>query len=166
MRLLGKRGIVGQRSPTTPRRKSADSSAKSSARRVAGILLFRGPMKASIRLAMSVSLALTALALAGCNDSGVVAAPVATETPVPTATPPNPEAPVAIIDNNSPIYDTLDTAEFDGWLSYDVDGYIANYAWTIGTKPAGSTAAMLPDSIDGSTAQLYIDMPGDYSISL
>ena len=115
---------------------------------------------------MSVSLALTALALAGCNSSSVVGAPVATETPVPTATPANPQAPVAIIDNNSPIYDTLDTAEFDGWLSYDPDGYIVTYDWNVTAKPAGSTATMLPDTFGGQTSQLYIDMPGDYTISL
>lgn len=111
------------------------------------------------------ALAVVAFA-SGCgNDGSVVGA--AQESPTPTATPPsNPEAPVAVIDSGSPIYSTLDTATFDGFFSYDPDGYIVSYAWEIAAAPAGSTAAITPDGFDGSTSTLFLDLPGNYSVKL
>ena len=118
-------------------------------------------------LAMSLALALVGGSLSACNDSGVVGAPVAeSPTPTPTATPGAPQAPIAIIESGSPIYSTLDDATFDGYFSYDPDGYVVSYAWQVVTAPAGSTSAMVPDAFDGSTSSLYLDLPGTYTIKL
>ena len=118
-------------------------------------------------VAMSLALALVGGSFSACNDSGVVGAPVAeSPTPTPTATPGAPQAPIAIIESGSPIYSTLDDATFDGYFSYDPDGYVVSYAWQVVTAPAGSTSAMVPDAFDGSTSSLYLDLPGTYTIKL
>lgn len=119
-------------------------------------------MKRAALLTIVVSAIALGTVTAGCNDSGVVAAPV---QPSPTDTPAQPQAPVAVIDSASPVYSTMDTASFDGWLSYDPDGYIVNYQWELLAKPASSTATLTP-SIDGTTSSLFIDIAGDYSIKL
>jgi len=119
-------------------------------------------MKRAALISVVVSALALAFATAGCNDSGVVAAPA---QPSPTDTPAQPEAPIAVIDSASPVYSTMDTASFDGWLSYDPDGYIVSYQWDLVTKPASSTATLTP-SVDGTTSTMFIDIAGDYSIKL
>src|SRR5438105_11575939 len=104
-------------------------------------------MNASSKLSLAALLLSTSLV--ACNNSNVVGVPV---QPSPTDTP---SAPIAIIDSGSPIYSTFDTATFDGSGSYDLDGYVVSYDFSLVAAPPGSTAVLVPNSYgDGTTLYL------------
>ncbi len=111
-----------------------------------------------------VALIITALSLAACNDGGLVADPVESPTPEPTATPAQNEPPIADI-SGSPMYAPNETAHFDGWFSWDPDGWIVGYQWSLVSAPTGSVSNLTPSG-DGSAANLFIDLAGDYTVQL
>src|SRR5438067_335679 len=73
-------------------------------------------------------------------------------------------APVAVI-SGATLYAPLDTATFDGSGSYDTQGTIVGYAWSITSRPSGSNAAPAPVG-DGSSCTFFVDFAGDYKIKL
>ena len=58
----------------------------------------------------------------------------------------------------------LETLIVDGTGSYDIESSISEYRWSVSTRPAGSTAALV-DAGDGS-ARLFLDLAGDYEVCL
>jgi len=59
----------------------------------------------------------------------------------------------------------LSTVEFDASSSYDPDGSIQRYEWSITRKPLGSNARLGPSSAVASP-DLFLDMVGEYVIEL
>lgn len=106
---------------------------------------------------------LLSIVLAGCNDGDLVSP--AEPTPEPTEPPPPNEAPIADIDA-SPLYSTNETAHFDGYWSYDPDGYIVSYDWSIVSAPAGSSSVLVASGTDGSAVNWFVDFAGDYTLQL
>lgn len=72
--------------------------------------------------------------------------------------------PVAVIDcpgDSAP----METLSFDGSGSYDPAGDTSlTYAWTLSRQPDGSETAL--DSDGAATTSLYLDVAGDYTVSL
>lgn len=107
--------------------------------------------------------------LAGCGSGGSgggLASGVASDTtsyPVPTPTSEVNSFPVA----NAGLDQTVhvgETASLDGSGSYDLDGDLLSFRWTIQSKPDGSVAAL----IDAETPfpSITLDKEGDYVIQL
>lgn len=103
--------------------------------------------------AHAVALFALAALTAACNDTSL--APVLVGQ----------EPPTAVINSSTAAYSPLDTAVFDGSASHDPDGTIVSHAWAMTARPAGSnsTIQMLNN---GTTAELFVDFAGDYTIEL
>ena len=74
-------------------------------------------------------------------------------------------APVAVI-SGATAYVPLDTATFDGSGSYDTQGTIVSYAWSITARPSGSTAQPVAAGANGQSCTFFVDFAGDYKIRL
>nr|WP_229262377.1 Ig-like domain-containing protein [Duganella guangzhouensis] len=73
-------------------------------------------------------------------------------------------APVAVVDKSALTVLSGGSTTLSGALSYDEDGDALTYNWTLDSKPAGSTAALLqPASSDISFTP---DLPGNYTLLL
>ncbi len=78
-------------------------------------------------------------------------------------------------DNAAPVADAGQTTELspctppdfhlDGWGSYDPDGDSLSYAWTVLSKPGGSTGDFADDP-NQAAPYFHWDVPGDYTFQL
>ena len=93
-----------------------------------------------------------ALSGAACNDGALVALPN--------------DAPVARLSSPATEYSPLDTATFDASDSYDPDGDVLHYQWTMLERPAGSNASIIPVEQSGSQVEFFVDFAGDYEIQV
>lgn len=91
-----------------------------------------------------------ALSAAACNDSSLVVLPN--------------DAPVARLESATNEYAPLDVAIFDATHSYDPDGDVLSYQWTMLERPAGSNASIGEIEQDGSRVEFFVDFAGDYKI--
>ena len=59
---------------------------------------------------------------------------------------------------------TGETADLDGSVSFDPDDDPLSFFWRLDTAPSGSTSSISGE--ENALASLYLDVPGDYEISL
>lgn len=98
-----------------------------------------------------VPLAAAALFATACNEATLA---------------PKPEPPVAVITGGES-YAPLDTARFDGSGSYAQEGAtIVAWDWSIAARPSGSTSTIVPAPADPARSDFWIDLSGDYVVSL
>lgn len=93
-----------------------------------------------------------ALAGAACNDGSLVALPN--------------DAPLARLSSPATEYSPLDLARFDASDSYDPDGDVLAFEWTMIERPSGSNASIIPTEQDGSHVEFFVDFAGDYEIEV
>jgi hypothetical protein len=89
----------------------------------------------------------------GTKDSAAVTVAITSQDQPPTANAGQPQ----------PVY-VGESVTLDGTASTDVDGYRLSYAWSISSKPAGSTATLSDSTLPNPT--IVVDKAGDYVIQL
>ena len=95
-------------------------------------------------------------------------APVNNSTPVPGC--PEAVATASIVSTGSPGSASistipLETIQFDGAASFDPDGSVARYEWTIIQAPTNSTARLTPNDTVANP-RLFLDLAGSYEVEL
>lgn len=111
------------------------------------------------RSALVQGLVVAAALCAGCNDSDI--AGVRKQTVPTPVVPPEQQAPFAVIECNS-FFTPGETAVFNGSHSWDPDGEIVSYEWSI-ESPAGSTSTLITNA---GLAGFLVDVVGNYFIRL
>ena len=78
------------------------------------------------------------------------------------------QAPVAVIATPAAPYDAFVEYVADGAGSYDPDGTVVEWDWSVTQKPSASSVALtaLPDAPPGSRVRFRPDLVGDYEITL
>ena len=110
----------------------------------------------ALRAALFTCLAATLHACGGGSDTG------SGNTDVPTV---SNRAPTAVAGSNQSVV-AGSTVTLDGSGSFDPDGNALSYAWTLSTRPALSSAVLVPPASTSPRPSLQLDAPGTYVATL